>query len=270
MNDTNHVGLQQKLDRLTSILQGYAAVAVAFSGGVDSTLLLKHAFDLLGENAVAVTAIAPNYSPDEINDAINFCKAEGITHILVHMDESFLSQIAHNPVERCYICKKIIFQGLLSHPKLAGLKLVDGTNLDDASDFRPGEKALEELGIFSPLREAELTKQDIRTSLKNLGISAWNKPSFACLASRIPYGEIITVEKLNAIFYLEKLLHKSGFEQVRVRHHGEIARIEVLPVDMPKFFDVDFMDRINKAAKAVGFTFATLDLGGYKMGNMNN
>jgi uncharacterized protein len=266
MIDSN---LQKKLNKLSDILASYSDVAIAFSGGVDSTFLLKHAHDLLGDNVIAVTAVASIHAPDEVEEAIQFCTDEGIPHLLVNMDDSFLPQIAHNPIDRCYICKKTIFSCLMSHPTLEGLVVADGTNLDDAADFRPGEKALSELGVYSPLREAGLGKQDIRTALKNLGLSVWNKPSFACLASRIPYGEIITIEKLNCSYTLEKFLRENGFSQVRVRHHGEIARIEVLPEDMPKFFYVDFMSEINEVAKTVGFTYAALDLGGYKMGNLN-
>ena len=266
MSDIN---LQKKLNKLTDVIQNYSSVAVAFSGGVDSTFLLRHAHDILGRKAVAVTAVAPNFSPDEIKDAINFCTDEGIMHLLVNMEESFLDSFAHNPVNRCYICKKRIFQTLLAHPGLEGMVLVDGTNSDDASDFRPGEKALVELGVYSPLREAGLSKEEIRAALKELGVPIWNKPAFACLATRIPYGEKITVKKLESIYLLETLLHKNGFEQVRVRHHGDIARIEVLPEDREKFFNTDFMDQINNAAKETGFTYAALDLGGYVMGNLN-
>ena len=263
------INLQKKLNKLTDILQSYSSVVVALSGGVDSTFLLKHAHDLLGQKSIAVTAVAPNYSPDEIKDAINFCTIEGVMHLLVNMEESFLDSFAHNPVDRCYICKKTVFQGLLTHPGLDGMVLVDGTNIDDASDFRPGEKALLELGVYSPLKEAELTKNEIRTLLREFGISTWNKPSFACLASRIPYGEVITVKKLESVYLLEKLLQENGFSQVRVRHHGDVARIEVLPEDREKFLNADFMDKINNAAKEAGFVYAALDLGGYKMGNMN-
>jgi len=263
------LNLQKKLNKLTDIIQSYSSVAVAFSGGVDSTFLIRHAHNLLGRKALAVTAVAPIFSPDEINDAIKFCTQEGIMHLLVNMEEPFLESFSHNPINRCYICKKNIFQALLAHPGLKGMVLVDGSNLDDASDFRPGEKALDELGVYSPLREAGLLKEEIRAALKDLGVPIWDKPAFACLASRIPYGETITVEKLEAINSLEALLRKNGFDQVRVRHHGAVARIEVLPDDRSKFFNTDFMDKINNAAKEAGFTYAALDLGGYKMGNLN-
>ena len=254
---------------LTEILRRYSPITVAFSGGTDSAFLLKTAHDALGENASAVTAMAPNFAPDEIAGAIHFCESEGIRHLLVYLEDSFLESFANNPVNRCYICKKNIFSTLLAHPALAGMTLVDGTNADDALDFRPGEKALSELSIKSPLREAGLSKADIRAALKEIGLSVWNKPASACLASRIPYGEKITEEKLKSIYSLEKLLRESGFNQVRVRHHGEIARIEVSQEEREKFFDAAFMDKINEAAKNAGFIYSALDLGGYKMGNLN-
>lgn len=258
-----------KLSALTDILRRFSPVAVAFSGGVDSTFLLKFAHGVLGKNVMAVTAAAPNFAPDEIAEAINFCKDEKIHHLLIYLGEAFLDSFADNPENRCYICKKNIFGSLLAHPALAGMTLVDGTNADDAVDFRPGERALRELGVQSPLRDAGMSKDDVRTALKDMGLSMWNKPAFACLASRIPYGEKITEEKLNSIYSLEKLLKESGFSQVRVRHHGDTARIEVAPDERVKFFNVDFMDKIDEAAKEAGFTYAALDLGGYRMGNMN-
>ena len=261
--------LQKKIDTLSDILRGYRTVAVAFSGGVDSTFLLKQAHDALGRNVTAVTALASNFAPDEIAEAIEFCDEEGICQLLIGMGETFLEIIADNPVDRCYLCKRRIFSEFLAHPKLAGAVLVDGSNSDDAFDFRPGEKALHELGVKSPLREAGLTKEDIRAASMEIGLATWDKPAFACLASRVPYGEKITKEKLQSIYALEKQLHECGFSQVRVRRHGDLARIEVLPEDREKFFDTAFMDRINKAAKEAGFTFAALDLGGYKMGSLN-
>ena len=261
--------LQKKLRRLAGLFQSYGRVAVAFSGGVDSTFLIKYAHDTLGGGATAVTVTAPNFPPDETEEAIEFCKQAGIRHILVDPGESFLSSFAHNPPDRCYICKKLIFTGLLDHHELSGVVLADGTNADDSSDYRPGEKALRELGIRSPLREAGLSKDDIRSAAKDMGLAIWDKPALACLASRIPYGEEITPEKLKSIYTLEKFLFDSGFSQVRVRRHGDLARIEVLPAEREKFFDAAFMDKVNEAAKGAGFIYSALDLSGYKMGNMN-
>ena len=261
--------MKDKLARLSSDLKNYNSVTVAFSGGVDSTFLLKYVHNALGNNVVAVTAVAPNFSPDEIADAIGFCHSENICHLLIHMGENLVGSIAGNPKDRCYICKKQIFSGLLAHPKLANTVLVDGTNADDVFDVRPGEKALYELGVISPLRDAGLTKDEIRTLSKEMGLPTWDKPAFACLATRIPHGEPITMEKLHSIYSLEKILHNLGFAQVRVRHHDTIARIEVLPEDREKFFDTALMDKVNKEARECGFIYAALDLAGYKMGNMN-
>jgi uncharacterized protein len=191
--------LREKLGRLTDMIKSQSSVAVAFSGGVDSTFLLKYAHDILREKVMAVTAAAPNFSPDETAAAINFCASEGIRHLLIDLGDAFLASFASNPVDRCYICKKSIFGSLLAHPALKGAALFDGTNSDDTSDYRPGEKALFELGIKSPLREAGLTKDDIRAVLKDMGLSIWSKPAFACLASSVPYGEEITVQKLKSI-----------------------------------------------------------------------
>ena len=261
--------LQNKLYILKNIIQDYSPVAVAFSGGVDSTFLLKLAHDCLGGNATAVTAAAPNFAPDEIADAIGFCKSEAIRHLIVYLGDSFLGILEDNPLNRCYICKGHIFKTLRAHPELIGMRLIDGTNADDTLDFRPGEKALRELGVKSPLKEAGLSKGEIRAALRDMGLPVWNKPAFACLASRIPYGEKITYEKLNSIYSLEKTLRESGFSQVRVRHHGDTARIEVMPGERNRFFDTDFMDKINEAAKGAGFVYAALDLGGYSMGSLN-
>ena len=261
--------LKKKLNRLTEILHDYSPVAAALSGGVDSTFLLKHARDALGESVVAVTAAAPNFAPDETEDAVSFCAAEKINHILVGLGDVIMEIIAANPPDRCYFCKKSIFGTLLTLPALEGRTLIDGTNTDDAFDFRPGEKALEELGIKSPLREAGLSKAEIRAAAKEAGLNVWNKPALACLASRIPYGDEITKAKLRAVYSLEKLLRASGFVQVRVRHHGDIARIEVQPSEREKFFDAEFMDKINEAAQGAGFVYAALDLKGYRTGSLN-
>lgn len=262
---------EEKLARLEAILKEYREIAVTFSGGVDSTFLLLFARKVLGDGVVAVTANAPNFAPDEIQYAQELCQREGIRHQMVELGPSILEAFADNPPDRCYICKSIVFGKLLSQVRhrFPHAVICDGTNLDDMQDYRPGRKALEELGIASPLKEAGLTKSDVRRGLRDLGGDIWNKPAYACLASRIPYGERITVEKLAAIHQAEMALRELGFDQVRVRHHGAVARIEVAPENRARFFDLAFMDQVNAIIKEAGFLYATLDLGGYRMGSLN-
>lgn len=261
---------EEKLKKLEEILQNYGKLAVALSGGVDSTFLLLMGKKVLGDQMVAVTATAPNFAADEIEYAQKLCEREKVRHVIVELSETILSEFAHNPPERCYLCKKAIFSRMLSHveQRLPGFTVADGTNLDDMQDYRPGRKALEELGIKSPIRDAGLTKEEVRRGLKDLGQEIWKKPAFACLASRIPYGERITVQKLEAVYQAEKFLQKQGFDQVRVRHHGTLARIEVLP-EQRGLFDEAMMDRVADGLKNLGFSYVALDLSGYRMGNLN-
>lgn len=263
---------EEKLLKLESILKGYGNMAVAFSGGVDSTFLLLFGKKVLGDHITAVTAAAPNFAPDELAYAEKLCKKECIRHEVIDLGESILSSFCHNPPNRCYICKKAVFsrvkeQILSLYPAIT--VVADGTNLDDMQDYRPGRKALEELEISSPLKDAGLTKAEIRRWLRDHRCDVWDKPAFACLASRIPYGETITAEKLTAVYKAEKALQDLGFSQVRVRHHGAVARIEVLPEDRARFFDLGFMNQVNELIKNAGFHYAALDLSGYRMGSLN-
>lgn len=261
---------EEKLKKLEKILQGYGKLAVALSGGVDSTFLLLMGKKVLGDQVAAVTAAAPNFAPDEIEYAQQLCEREKIRHVIVELSETVLEEFAHNPPERCYLCKKAIFGQVLlqAGQQLPGCTVVDGTNVDDMKDYRPGRKALEELGIKSPIRDAGLTKEEVRRGLRELGQEIWKKPAFACLASRIPYGERITAEKLKAVYQAEKFLQEQGFHQVRVRHHGRLARIEVLPAQR-RLFDEALMDQVDDRLKKLGFTYVALDLSGYRMGNLN-
>lgn len=262
---------EEKLEKLSEIMTGYGTMAVAFSGGVDSTFLLLYGKKVLGDGVMAVTAAAPNFAPDEISYARELCRKENIEHLVLDLGEESLASFSHNPPDRCYICKKSIFGAMKEHllEKCPNTVLVDGTNMDDGKDYRPGRKALDELAIESPLKEAGLTKNEIRRGLKELGGDIWNKPPFACLASRIPYGEAITAEKMHAIFKAESALRELGFEQIRVRHHGSVARIEVTPRDRQKFFSLSFMDKVNEIVQSAGFLYAALDLAGYRMGSLN-
>lgn len=262
--------MQKKLENLNLILKKCGNLAIAFSGGVDSTFLLLIAKKQLKENVIAITVDSPMYSNEEFTDANLFCKTHKIVHYHITLSKECFRSFSHNPPNRCYLCKKIIFSEILNKAKEHGISFVaDGTNLDDTSDYRPGLLALEELKIISPLKDAGFTKEEIRQSLKVSNHEIWNKPAMACLASRIPYGEEITIEKLKAIAILEKKLRELGFKQCRVRHHGDIARIEVQPEDRSKFFSLSLMDQVNASAKKIGFVYATLDLGGYQMGNLN-
>jgi len=266
----NQDELQKKQEALASVLKKYKRIAVAFSGGVDSTFLLLAAKEVLKENVTAITVTSPMHSEEEFEDALLFCQEHDISHYHIAFSEECFQTFSHNPPNRCYLCKKNIFTEILKKAKEEKFFFVaDGTNADDIKDYRPGLLALDELKIISPLKDAGFTKEEIRQSLKERKDAHWDKPAFACLASRIPYGETITVEKLESISYLEKELRQSGFKQYRVRHHGNIARIEVAAEERSKFFDLSLMDRINRAAKKAGFLYAALDLGGYQMGSLN-
>lgn len=262
---------EEKLLKLEALLKEYGEVAIAFSGGVDSTFLVLFAHKVLGDNVVAATAEAANFAPDEIEYAQKLCREHGIKHQVIELSDNIMDAFAHNPPDRCYICKRLVFGQMMAQirRRFPDAVIIDGTNLDDMQDYRPGRKALEELGIASPLKDAGLTKDEIRRGLKELGGEIWNKPAFACLASRIPFGEQITVEKLKQIHKAEMSLRYLGFEQVRVRHHGSLARIEVPRDQRSKFADPELMDHVCQLIKDSGFMYVTLDLEGYRMGSLN-
>lgn len=262
--------LQQKFQRLKEILIEAGSGAVAFSGGVDSTFLLKVAHDVLGDKIVAVTARSSTYPEREYNEAKEYVKQFGVKHITIISEELEIEGFAKNPINRCYFCKTELFSKVREEANKLNLSNVfDGSNFDDLGDFRPGMKAAKEQGVISPLKQAKLTKADIRELSKMLNIPTWNKPAFACLSSRFPYGKEITVEKLSMVEKAEQFLMDLGFRQLRVRHHDEIARIEVAPEDRSKFFDLELMDKVGKEFKAIGFKYVTLDIIGYRTGSMN-
>ena len=261
--------LQLKLDKLEQSLLDLGSVAIAFSGGVDSTFLLKFAQNTLGDNVIAITAVSNLYPARETSEARKFAVDNKIRHIEYAVNELEIEGFAQNPVNRCYICKKNLFTNFKNIPELHGIPLLEGTNLDDDSDYRPGMQATKELGVLSPLREARLTKAEIRELSREMGLSTHDKPSFACLASRFPYGETITLEKIRVIDLAEQFLLDLGFKQVRVRHHGYLARIEVSADEMEKITQAEMRETIYVKFIQAGFIYVSVDLRGYRTGSMN-
>lgn len=261
--------INKKLEKLKKYLKTLGSVAVAFSSGVDSTFLLKVAHDVLGDNAVAITLNASNFPRQEIENSKVFCKKEGIRHFQCEFNPLQIEGFADNPPDRCYICKKEIFSQIMELAKENGItNVVEGSNMDDNGDYRPGLKAIKELKVLSPLQVAELTKAEIRELSKDMGLDIWDKPSKACLASRFVYGEEITVEKLEMVEQAEQLLTDLGYVQSRVRIHGELARIEILPEHIERFMRYH-KESVYKKLKEIGFLYVTLDLEGYRTGSMN-
>jgi uncharacterized protein len=259
-----------KLARLREIIKGYGSLLVAFSGGCDSTFLLKVAHGVLGDRAMAVTARSETYPSREYEEAVQLAREIGARHLTIDTSELSVEGFSSNPPDRCYFCKGELFQRLLEIAAEHGMRYVaDGASLDDASDHRPGMRAARELGIVSPLKEAGLTKDDIRELSRMLGLPTWDKPSFACLASRFPYGEEITAEKLTMVDRAENFLRSLGFRQVRVRHHDTIARIEVSGPDLDRFLERSVRERVASKLKEIGYTYVSLDLQGYRSGSMN-
>lgn len=262
--------LQEKFELLKDNIRRIGSAAIAFSGGVDSTFLVRVTHDILGDKMVAVTATSSTYPERELNEAIKYAEDMGVKHLIISSEELDIDGFASNPRNRCYFCKKELFTKIGKVAEENGMKYVfDGSNLDDNGDYRPGMEAARELKVISPLKEANLTKADIRELSKELGLPTWNKPSFACLSSRFPYGKKITIPKLKMVDEAEQFLIDMGIRQVRVRHHGEIARIEVSPEERVKFFDAKVMDKIGERFKKIGFTYVTLDILGYRTGSMN-
>ena len=263
----------QKEEKLKAYIRDLGSLAVAFSGGVDSTYLCAVAHEVLGDRMIAVTARSESFPEREFREAEDFCRENGIRQLTLVSEELEIEGFRHNPKNRCYLCKKEIFGKILDMARKEGIAYVaEGSNMDDLGDYRPGLQAVAELGVTSPLREAGLTKQEIRDLSRKRNLPTWDKPSFACLASRFVYGEPITKERLNRVGAAEQLLLDLGFRQVRVRIHGEeneMARIEVLPEEIARFSQDQLRQKVWTGLKAMGFAYVTLDLQGYRTGSMN-
>ena len=262
--------LQMKLDKLKNYIADLGSLAVGFSGGVDSSLLLAVAHEVLGERLIAVTGADASVPEREVNEAIAFCKERGIRHIICKVDPLKEEGYRHNGPDRCYFCKHGIFTEVKKIADENGIEyMAEGSNMDDIGDYRPGLRAAAELSVKSPLREAEFTKSEIRLISKTMGLPTWSKPAYACLASRFVYGEEITEEKLHMIDTAEQFLIEHGFFEERVRMHGNLARIEVPPADIPKLAAEELREKIYDKFREIGFLFVTLDLKGYRLGSMN-
>ena len=260
--------LTRKYEDLKNYFKSLGSVAVAFSSGVDSTLMLKVAHDVLGDKAVAITARSHSFPAREKTEAMEFCKKEGIEHIFIDSEELEIPGFKQNPKNRCYLCKHELFEEIIEVAKEHNLAYVcEGSNLDDNGDYRPGLQAVAELGVKSPLRDCNLWKSEIRAISKELGLETWNKQSFACLSSRFVYGETINEERLSMVDRAEQLLLDLGFRQVRVRIHGQLARIETDPEDFEKLLSV--RETVTAAFREYGFAYVTMDLTGYRTGSMN-
>lgn len=261
--------MENKYRQLQDRLRSLDGLAVAYSGGADSSLLLQAANDILAERVLAVTVVSPTYPDTELAAALEFTSGRGIRHAIVEFNPFTIEGFAENPPQRCYLCKREYYPLILARAREQGLAVVaDGSNRDDQGDFRPGMMVLNELGIISPLQEVGLTKAEIRQLLRAMGLPSWDKPDEACLASRIPYGERITPAKLARVEAAEQFLRQHGFRQVRVRYHGELARIEVGEDERARF-DSGIMDTVHAHLYLLGFRYISLDLKGYRCGSLN-
>ncbi|MBQ9303214.1 ATP-dependent sacrificial sulfur transferase LarE [Butyrivibrio sp.] len=262
--------LMEKLNNLEEYIRGLGSLAVGFSGGVDSSFLLAVAHEVLGEKVIAVTGADASVPERELKEAEKFCSDRGIKHIICRVDPLSEDGYRHNGPDRCYFCKHGIFSEVKKIAEENGIAyMAEGSNMDDMGDYRPGLKAVAELSVKSPLREAKLTKEDIRLISRAMGLPTWSKPAYACLASRFVYGEEITEEKLHMIDQAEQFLIEHGFFEERVRLHGNIARIEVPAKDITRLASDEIREAVYERFKELGFMFVTIDMKGYKLGSMN-
>ena len=272
MGDFQEITEEQKnkLSKLRSIISDLGSLAVGFSGGVDSSFLLAVAKEELGDRLIAVTGADASVPEREVNEAKEFCRERGIRHIICKINPLEDEEYRKNGPDRCYFCKRGIFGKINEIALENGIEyLAEGSNMDDLGDYRPGLKAVEELSVKSPLREAGLYKSDIRLLSKAMGLPTWSKPAYACLASRFVYGEEITEKKLHMIDKAEQFLIENGFFEERVRMHGNIARIEVPAADIPRLASDEIRSAVYEEFKKLGFLFVTLDMKGYRTGSMN-